>query len=192
MSRYTGPRTKIIRRLGNLPGLTSKSPSHKKVDSKKKSSQYGIRLETKQKLRFYYGITEKQIIRYIKKARSLKGSTGKLLLKLLEMRLDNVLFRAGLTTTIPASRQLITHGHILVNDQQMNIPSYQCRPQDQITIKSVNLTKNLFIRKEVDFIPSHLSLSNQKQQITILNNFQHQEVGLNLNELLIIEYYSRS
>ena len=84
MSRYKGPKLKIIRRLGNLPGLTRKDSIRQKVDLKKKSSQYGIRLETKQKLRYHYGITEQQLIRYIQKARRLKGSTGKLLLQLLD------------------------------------------------------------------------------------------------------------
>ena len=83
MYRYKGPRLKIIRRLGELPGLTSKKFVRQNTDSKKKVSQYGIRLETKQKLRYYYGVTEKQLIRYIKKARNLKGSTGELLLQLL-------------------------------------------------------------------------------------------------------------
>ena len=84
MSRYKGPRLKIIRRLGNLPGLTCKTSIRQKVKSKKKPSQYGIRLATKQKLRYHYGITEQQLIRYIQKARCLKGSTGKLLLQLLD------------------------------------------------------------------------------------------------------------
>lgn len=84
MSRYKGPRLKIIKRLGELPGLTSKKLLSKNTDSKKKLSQYAIRLETKQKLRYYYGVTEKQLIRYIKKARNLKGSTGELLLQLLD------------------------------------------------------------------------------------------------------------
>lgn len=83
MSRFKGPRLKIIRRLGELPGLTLKNSTRQKPDKKKKLSQYGIRLETKQKLRYHYGVTEKQLIQYIKKARSLKGSTGELLLKLL-------------------------------------------------------------------------------------------------------------
>lgn len=87
MSRYKGPRLKIIRRLGELPGLTSKRSMRQKSDSKKKLSQYGIRLETKQKLRYHYGVTEKQLIRYVKKARNLKGSTGELLLKLLGEKL---------------------------------------------------------------------------------------------------------
>ena len=113
MSRYTGPRLKITRRLGELPGLTRKALINKKQSIKKKPSQYGIRLETKQKLRFHYGVTESQLVRYVKRARSLNGSTGKILIKLLEMRLDNTIFRVGLAPTIPAARQIINHGHIL-------------------------------------------------------------------------------
>ncbi len=194
MSRYTGPRLKIIKRLGELPGLTKKTVTSKKSSEKKKSSQYGIRLETKQKLRYHYGINEKQLVKYIKKARSLKGSTGKLLLKLLEMRLDNTIFRVGLAPSIPAARQMVNHGHILVNSQKMTIPSYQCQLQDQISINKSSGWCNYLANKDLEIvtIPSHLNLNKKDHQITILNNFRHEEIGLKLNELLIVEYYSRS
>lgn len=196
MSRYTGPRSKIVRRLGELPGLTPKKPFGKKQNTKRKSSQYGVRLETKQKLRFHYGVTETQLVSYVKKARSLKGSTGKLLLKLLEMRLDNIIFRVGLAPTIPASRQLINHGHILVNQNRMNIPSYQCKLNDQISIDKVvkNITWLKFDKRRLKTIsiPSHLDCNINENYIKILNNFNYNEVGLDLNELLIVEYYSRS
>lgn len=190
MSRYLGPRLKIVRRLGDLPGLTRKNSVSKKLNPRKKSSQYGIRLETKQKLRFHYGINEKQLVRYIKKAKSLKGSTGKLLLKLLEMRLDNILFRCGLSPTIPAARQMITHGHILVNEKKMNIPSYCCKLHDQISFSKKGL--NMVRIKSNAIIPSYLGLNENEARITILNNFQYEEIGLTLNELLIVEYYSRN
>lgn len=196
MSRYTGPRLKIVRRLGELPGLTRKSTISKKQSLKKKSSQYGIRLETKQKLRFHYGVTERQLVRYVKKARSLNGSTGKLLLKLLEMRLDNIIFRVGLAPTIPAARQMINHGHILVNNKKMNIPSYQGQLNDKISISKRDKTsgwgQKLEKNLEIGSAPSHLDLNIKENNITILNNFKHEEVGLDLNELLIVEYYSRS
>lgn len=197
MSRYTGPRSKIVRRLGELPGLTNKTIPIKKQNPKKKSSQYGIRLETKQKLRFHYGVTERQLVRYVKKARSLTGSTGKLLLKLLEMRLDNIIFRVGLAPTIPASRQMINHGHVLVNSNKMNIPSYQCKLDDKISITKVNkningITKLGKEKIETSSIPSHLEVNNKENNVTILDNFKYDEIGLDLNELLIIEYYSRS
>ena len=196
MSRYTGPRLKIIRRLGELPGLTRKIVISKKKSLKKKSSQYGIRLETKQKLRFHYGVTERQLVRYVKKARSLNGSTGKLLLKLLEMRLDNTIFRAGLAPTIPAARQMINHGYILVNNNKMNIPSYQCQLNDKISFKQSkkipSLIKKLGNQNAGELTPSHLNFNTKENNITILNNFRYEEVGLDLNELLIVEYYSRS
>ena len=196
MSRYTGPRSKIVRRLGELPGLTPKKPVGKKQNTKRKSSQYGVRLETKQKLRFHYGVTERQLVSYVKKARSLKGSTGKILLKLLEMRLDNVIFRVGLAPTIPASRQMINHGHVLVNETRMNIPSYQCKLNDKISISEV-VRNNTWVKLDerklrTVALPSHLDCNINKNNIIILNNFKYEEIGLNLNELLIVEYYSRS
>ena len=194
MSRYIGPRSKIVRRLGELPGLTRKIATSKKQNLKKKSSQYGIRLETKQKLRFHYGVNEKQLVRYVKKARSLNGSTGKLLLQLLEMRLDNIVFRAGLAPTVPASRQMISHGHILINSNKMSIPSYQCKLNDKIAINKKASQPNELANKqlEIGLIPSHLEVNTKENKVTILNNFNYEEVGLDLNELLIVEYYSRS
>ena len=197
MSRYTGPRYKIVRRLGELPGLTRKALASKKQGVKKKSSQYGIRLETKQKLRFHYGITEKQLVRYVKRARSLSGSTGKILIKLLEMRLDNTIFRVGLAPTIPAARQIINHGHILVNNNKMNIPSYQCQPNDKISINKIDKNSNWIKKLEnknlkLNLIPSHLNFEIESNNITISNSIKYEEAGLDLNELLIVEYYSRS
>ena len=197
MSRYIGPRLKVVRRLGDLPGLTRKAAMNKKQSIKKKSSQYGIRLETKQKLRFHYGVTEKQLVRYVKRARSLKGSTGKTLIRLLEMRLDNTIFRVGLAPTIPAARQIISHGHILVNGNKISIPSYQCQLNDKISINRIDENfiwikklndKNLSIRAT----PSHLNFDIKTNNITILSYIEDAEAGLDLNELLIVEYYSRS
>lgn len=192
MSRYTGPRFKIVRRLGELPGLTRKNTTNKKQNIRKKTSQYGIRLETKQKLRFHYGVTERQLVNYVKKARSLNGSTGKLLIKLLEMRLDNILYRVGLAPTIPAARQLISHGHILVNHKKMNIPSYQCQLKDKVSINKISGSTQSLDNSKINSTPSHLDLNVEKSYVTILDNFKYEEVGLDLNELLIIEYYSRS
>ena len=197
MSRYTGPRFKIVRRLGELPGLTAKALANKKQSVRKKSSQYGIRLETKQKLRFHYGINEKQLVRYVKKARGLSGPTGKILIKLLEMRLDNTIFRVGLAPTIPAARQIINHGHILVNKNKMNIPSYQCRLNDKISINKVDKNSTWIKKLEnkslnLNLIPSHLKFDIESNSITISNSIKYEEAGLDLNELLIVEYYSRS
>ena len=106
----------------------------------KKISQYSIRLREKQKLRYNYGISEKQLINYVKKSRKSKGSSGEILLQLLEMRLDNIVFRLGMAPTVLAARQMVNHGHICVNNQLVDIPSYQCKPQDVISKRTKRLT----------------------------------------------------
>lgn len=111
------------------------------------------------------------------------------------MRLDNILFRVGFAPTIPAARQLISHGHILVNNSKINIPSYSCQFKDQITMNQKSADRQeLALKKEqnIDSIPSHLKVTREDLKIDILDNFKYTEVGLSLNELLIIEYYSRS
>ena len=191
MSRYRGPRLRIVRRLGELPGFTSKAsrkqaPPGQHGKTPKKLSQYGIRLQEKQKLRFNYGITESQLIRYVKESRKAKGSTGELLLQLLEMRLDNVVFRLGIAPTIAAARQLILHGHILLNNQKTTIPSYHCKPKDSIIVSQrKQLTTN-----SVE-VPPHLSLNRETMTGSVLGNIDRRSIGLQLNELLVVEFYSR-
>ncbi|WZY99206.1 hypothetical protein YC2023_071535 [Brassica napus] len=147
MLRYRGPRFKKIRRLGALPGLTSKRPragSDLRNQSRSgKKSQYRIRLEEKQKLCFHYGLTERQLLKYVRIAGKAKGSTGQVLLQLLEMRLDNILFWLGMALTIPQARQLVNHGHILVNGHIVDIPSYRCKPLDIITVKDEENSRTL-------------------------------------------------
>src|SRR4028118_1067485 len=155
MSRYRGPRLRIVRRLGDLPGLSRKSPRRayppgQHGQNRKKRSEYAVRLEEKQKLRFNYGITEKQLLRYVRKARRATGSTGQSLLQLLEMRLDNTVFRLGMAGTIPAARQLVNHGHVTVNGRVVDIPSYQCRPGDVIGIKNTERSKRL-VQQNLEF-----------------------------------------
>lgn len=200
MSRYRGPRVRIIRRLGTLPGLSNKTPHLKsssinQSSSNKKISQYRIRLEEKQKLRFHYGITERQLLNYVRIARKAKGSTGLILLQLLEMRLDNVIFRLGMAPTIPGARQLVNHRHILVNNCIVNIPSYRCKPQDLITIKDrkksqVMITKNLNFSQKSK-IPNHLTFNSLEKKGLITQILDQESIGLKINELLVVEYYSR-
>lgn len=159
MSRYIGPRLRILRRLGKLRGLTRKKPFRRVVRTRGRlegkvippgqhgltklfktrpfdssESNYLIRLKVKQRLRYNYGITEKQLIRYVKKAKRSKESTGQVLLQMLEMRLDNIVFRLNMAPTIVAARQLINHGHIRVNNKKVDIPSYMCKPKDVISV----------------------------------------------------------
>nr|BBB22076.1 ribosomal protein S4 [Fissidens gymnogynus]BBB22088.1 ribosomal protein S4 [Fissidens osmundoides] len=200
MSRYRGPRVKIIRRSGILQGLTNKTPQLKsgsinQSTSNKKISQYRIRLEEKQKLRFHYGITERQLPNYVRIARKAKGSTGQVLLQLLEMRLDNIISRLGMTPTIPGARQLVNHRHILVNDHIVNIPSYRCKPQDFITIKDQQKYQVMII-KNVNFsqkykIPNHLTFNSLEKKGLVKQILDQESIGLKINELLVVEYYSR-
>lgn len=200
MSRYRGPRLKITRRLGALPGFTTKTvnkelSAREAAAKKKKLSQYAIRLQEKQKLRFNYGLTESQLIKYVQIARKSKGATGEILLQLLEMRLDNVIFRLGITPTIASARQLISHGHIIVNGQKVNIPSYQCQIKDVISVSSKKNSRNLiamfFENSNQNAVPTHLSFQKEALTGQINDMASRQSVNLELNELLIVEYYSR-
>ena len=200
MARYRGPRLRICRRLGELPGLSRKNskkqaPTGEHRTKIRKPSEYALRLEEKQKLRFNYGINEKQLLGYIKIAKKVQGSTGQVLLQLLEMRLDNTIFRLGMAPTIPAARQLVNHGHILVNNIAVSIASYQCRPGDFITIKNQINSKNL-IKKYLSFpglanVPSHLELDSSNFTGKVNGVIEREWVALQLNELLVVEYYSR-
>nr|CAL39304.1 small ribosomal protein 4 [Leptoscyphus ovatus] len=200
MSRYRGPRVKIIRRLGALPGLTSKTlePKSSYIDrstSNKKVSQYRIRLEEKQKLRFHYGLTERQLLKYMRIARKTKGSTGQVLLQLLEMRLDNTIFRLGMSSTIPGARQLVNHRHISINDDIVDIPSYNCEPGDILTIRNRQksqsiITKNINLFQKLK-IPSHLTFDPIKLRGSVTQIINREWINLKINELLVVEYYSR-
>ena len=150
MARYTGAKLRITRRLGDLPGLTSKKPKLTQRPGQhgnaKKLTQYAIRLEEKQKLRFNYGISEKQLMNYIRKAKKIKGATGNILLQLLEMRLDNVIFRLGMAPTIASARQIVGHKHITVNNSCVSIASYQCQPGDIISVKDSSISRQLLLK----------------------------------------------
>nr|AIR75621.1 ribosomal protein S4 [Cyclotella sp. WC03_2] len=204
MSRYRGPKLRITRRLGNLPGLTQKKSKklnkpgqHGKIlgEGKKKTTEYGIRLEEKQKLKFNYGLTESQLYHYIKEARRRKGVTGLILLQLLEMRLDTICFSLGYAPTIAAARQLINHGHIVINDKVIDIPSFQCQPSDIIGIKPKSPAKKIIENnlKTINFTspPSHLTFDKEKLEGLVKNYCVRSEILLDLNELLVVEYYSR-
>lgn len=159
MSRYLGPRLRIIRRLGKLRGFTRKKPFRRSFRGRgflkgkvippgqhgltklfksrpfdSCESDYLIRLKVKQRLRYNYGIGEKQLVNYVRKAKTMKESTGQVLLQLLEMRLDNVVFRLNMAPTIVAARQMISHGHIRVNQKKVNVASYMCKPKDIISV----------------------------------------------------------
>ena len=200
MARYRGPRLRVVRRLGELPGLTRKSPRRayppgQHGQARKKKSEYAVRLEEKQKLRYNYGVSESQLIRYVKKARSSNEPTGQMILRQLEMRLDNTIFRLGMAPTIPSARQLVNHGHILVNGRRVDIASYQCRPGDVISVRDRDSSRQM-VETNLQYpglanVPSHLEL-DKNAMVGKVNGFIDREwVALQINELLVVEYYSR-
>lgn len=200
MSRYRGPRLRVVRRLGDLPGLTRKSsrrayPPGQHGQARKKRSEYAMRLEEKQKLRFNYGLSEKQLVRYVRKARRVSGSTGQVLLQLLEMRLDNTVFRLGMAPTIPAARQLVNHGHVTVKGRVVSIASYQCRPGDEIGVKDREASRRL-VTDNLQFpglanVPTHLEFDKAKLTAKVTGIVEREWIALQVNELLVVEYYSR-
>ena len=204
MSRYRGPKLKISRRLGTLPGLTTKKSrkinrpgkdGNSNADTNKKLTEYGVRLEEKQKLKFNYGLTENQLFRYVKEARRRNGVTGLILLQLLEMRLDTLCFTLGFAKSIAQARQLVNHGHITVNKKVISIPSFQCRLNDIIGIKEKSVSKNLvetnIKNNQRTDLPYHLKFDSSKLEATVLDYCDRNDIPLQLDELLVIEYYSR-
>lgn len=152
MSRYTGPRLKVMRALGvELPGLSRKSiearPHRPGQHGQKmmRASGYRIQLLEKQKLRFNYGLTERQLRNVFAEARRSKSHTGEKLVELLERRLDNVVFRAGFAPTVPAARQLVNHGHFLVNGRRVNMPAYRVRAGDVVAPRVKSRSHQLLI-----------------------------------------------
>ena len=205
MARYLGPRLRIVRRFGDLPGLTAKVPTKKappgqhgpnqKKQQKSSFSDYKIRLFEKQKLRYNYGLTEKQLRRYVREARRKKGSTAFFLMQLLEMRLDTVIFRLGLASTIPAARQFVNHGHVLINNKKINVPSFQCQPNDIITIQNKKGSKQLVEKSlanpRFSALPSHLEFDNKTLKAEVKDLVSRKDLSFKVNELLIVEYYAR-
>lgn len=200
MSRYTGPVYKKSRRLGfsvleNGKELAKRpyAPGIHGTSRRKKSSEYGIQLEEKQKLRFMYGLSEKQFARTFERAGKMSGIHGENLLKLLESRLDNIVYRMGLANTRRGARQLVNHGHITVNGKKVNIPSYRCVPGDVIAIKDSD--KNLAIVKSsleatknrVEFV----TFDEAKCAGTFVRLPERSELNADINESLIVEYYNR-
>lgn len=201
MSRFTGPRLKVVRRFGglDLPGLTRKRPKNANPPgvhgaARKKKSEYAIRLEEKQKVRYNYGVSEKQMVRYMKRARRAKGSTGLVLLQMLEMRLDCIVFRLGMAPTIPAARQVVNHGHILVNDRRATIASFECKVGDKISVRNRKASQKLvaeFAEYPGLFLPEYLEFDKAKLEGTVKELPPREAISAPVNELLVVEYYSR-
>ena len=200
MARYTGPAYKKSRRLSfstleNGKDLARRpyAPGAHGKDRKKKSSEYGVQLQEKQKVRFMYGLTEKQFHKVFEKAQKMPGIAGENLLMLLESRLDNIVYRLGMGRTRRAARQIVNHGHILVNGKKVDIPSYRVMPGDTISVKenSLNHAAILASVSEKVTVPAYLEFDEKKLSGKYVRIPERSELNSEINEQLIVEYYNR-
>ncbi len=200
MARYTGPNNKQARRvsfsiLENGKDIAKRpyGPGQHGKDKKKKPSNYAIQLNEKQKVRFMYGISEKQFKKLVNDSAKMKGVHGENLLILLESRLDNLVYRAGFATTRRGSRQLVNHGHITVNGKKVDIPSYRVKPGDVIAIKENSADHKgieIALQSKVKR-PEFISYDEGKRVATYVRYPERSELNAEINESLIVEFYSR-
>lgn len=201
MARYTGPKTKIARKFGEAIFGEDKSfekrnfpPGQHGANKRRgKKSEYAIQLQEKQKAKYTYGVLERQFRNMFKKARAAQGITGEVLLQLCESRLDNVVYRMGISPSRSGARQLVSHRHITVNGELVNIPSYQLQPGDIVAVREKS--------KSLDAIDRSLSNSNQVYEWITWNNDTKQgtfvsvpariQIPENINEQFIVELYSK-
>jgi small subunit ribosomal protein S4 len=197
LARKRGPRFKESRRLGaNIYGHPK---AMKRADgsfnrANKKLSNYGQQLLEKQRLRAYYGLMEKKFSRYVKDAATENGVTGNNLIKKLEKRLDNLVYRAGFARSIRQARQMVVHGHILVNGEKIDIPSYQLQINDRIILRNKYRKNNLF---RENFLDRHLSQISYLErdydnfEAKLISEIEIEEIPIEINDQLVIEFYSR-
>ena len=200
MARYTGPNNKKERRLSfsileNGKDIAKRpyGPGQHGKDRKRKPSNYSVQLAEKQKARFMYGISEKQFKKLVNDSAKMKGVHGENLLILLESRLDNIVYRIGFATTRRGARQLVNHGHITVNGKKVDIPSYRVKPGDVIAIK-----ENSSDHKGIEIAlankvkrPEFINYDEKKRVATYVRYPERSELNADINESLIVEFYSR-
>lgn len=200
MARYTGPSNKLFRNYGvkdlsnrKLVSSLKQTPSGQHGATRKKLSDYAIHLNEKQKIRLTYLVSEKQFAKYYNEAARRKGVTGTILLQLLESRLDNVIYRAGFAITRKQSRQIVNHGHVLVNGKKVDIPSYLVKPQDVITVKSksVDFIKNVVESIDLASTSAWITVDKAAQKVTFERIPEREELDPDFREQLVIEYYSK-
>jgi small subunit ribosomal protein S4 len=202
MARYTGPRTRISRRFG-VPMFgpdkylerRNYGPGVHGPKSRRKHTDYGLGLIEKQKLRYYYGLMEKQFRGVYEKALKRRGVTGEQMLQILETRLDNIVYHLGFATTRAAARQMVAHGHIKVNGRKVSIPSFAVKVNDVIEAKDHNVSKQL-ATKNMELstsrtIPEWLSLDKAAFKGTLVRVPTRDEIQPIANEQAVVEFYSR-
>ena len=200
MSRYTGPAFKKSRRVGfstieNGKDLAKRSyrPGQHGQDRKAKPSNYAEQLNEKQKVKFTYGMTEKQFHQLFTKAGKMDEIHGENFLRLLESRLDNITYRMGLSNTRRGARQIVNHGHILVNGKKVNIPSYIVKPGDIISIKEASKDHKAIKAslESINHTVDYVNFDKAKLEGTYVRYPERSELSAEINEALIVEYYSR-
>jgi small subunit ribosomal protein S4 len=200
MSRYTGSTWKLSRRLGISLSGTGKelekrpyAPGQHGPNQRKKLSEYGLQLQEKQKLRHMYGVNERQFRRTFDIAGKLTGKHGENFMILLETRLDNVVYRMGLARTRRAARQLVNHGHILVDGKRVDIPSFRVKIGQTISLREKS--QNLAVVKEAvevnNFVPEYITFNADKLEGTFNRLPERSELPAEINEALIVEFYNR-
>ena len=196
MAKMMGPRFKQCRRLGlNVCGhpKAMKRAAKGSARNDKKLSDYGTQLLEKQRLRAYYGVMEKQFANYFEKASKSKELTGFALIKLLECRLDNLVYRLGFANSIRQARQMVVHGHILVNGKKVDIPSFRVKVGSVISVKEASLDHpviNECMNMDIN-IPSFVTVDKTKKSGTYVRYPERQELNSEINEALIVEFYNR-
>ena len=197
MARNMQPIVKRCKTLGIEPSVMGydKSTNRNPKQSRKKQSEYGIQLNEKQKVKFIYGVLEKQFRKYYVMASKQPGITGQNLLCILESRLDNVVFRLGLANTRKEARQIVNHGHILVNGSRVDIPSYLVKPGDVVAVreksKSSARMKEIVGANEKRIIPKWLSMDKNKLEGRVLQLSDREDIDYDVEEHLIVELYSK-
>lgn len=197
MAKMMGPRFKQSRRLGlNVCGHPKAMNRANKGNSRdgKKLSNYGMQLLEKQRLRAYYGVIEKQFIRYVREARKSEEQTGTALIKILESRLDNLVYRLGFASSIRQARQMVVHGHILVNDKKIDIPSHRIEIGDVISLKEKSRNIELFKENFLSSIPNnypYLEKDEKSFSGKLTRSPDRDEVPIEIDDQLVVEFYSR-
>lgn len=197
MAKMRGPRFKMCRRLGlNVIGhpKAMKRAGRGTSRADKKLSDYGVRLLEKQRLRAYYGVLEKQFARYVKEAFKSDRQPGEALLIRLESRLDNMVYRMGFASSIRASRQMVNHGHFLVNGEKVNIPSYKLKPGDKVMLREKSRKTELFVNtfkeNELNNLP-YIEKDIDNFVGTYVREPKRDELPIEIDEQLIVEFYSK-
>ncbi len=196
MARMRSPRCKQVRRLGlNVYGLPKANKRMGKGQSRadKKLTEYGMQLLEKQRLREYYNVLEKQFRSYVEKALKSDEPSGDFLVKQLETRLDNIVYRLGFASSIRQARQMVTHGHFLVDGKKLDIPSYQVKPGQKISLKEKSRKMDLFKENyEAAFLSNYPYLSKEENfEGTLIRYPERAEVPIEIQDTLVIEFYSR-